>query len=220
MRQDAVVPRPIPTPILHMTRVERLPSIIELGLLPDNDVQQRSVGGVTIGYSHIKDRRAKRAVPCGVGGSLADYVPFYFAPRSPMLYAITRGLVSAEAADTDQIVYLQTSTQTLRHHDLTVVTSNRHAELDFAELDDDDACLDDDNFVDWPLMQAQYWNNDADHPDRKERRQAECLVHPAVPWFLIEEVSTKTAQAAHAVQQHARASDHRPSIAVRPNWYF
>ena len=46
-----------------------------------------------------------------------------------MLYAITRGLVSAEAACTDQIVYLVSSTQTLRKAGLTVVASNRHAEL-------------------------------------------------------------------------------------------
>jgi hypothetical protein len=60
----------------------------------------------------------------------------YFAPRSPMLYAITRGLVSAEAACTDQIVYLVSSTQTLRKAGLTVVASNRHAELDYAEMSD------------------------------------------------------------------------------------
>lgn len=214
------MPRPIPTSIFHMTRIERLPHIIEMGLLSDNEVQRRSLGGVTIGYPHIKDRRAKRIVHCGVGGSLADYVPFYFAPRSPMLYAITRGLVSAEAADTDAIVYLQTSTQTLRYHGLTVVASNRHAELDFAELNDDDSCLDNDTFVDWPLMQARYWNNDVDHPDRKERRQAECLAHPTVPWSLIEAVSTKTERAAHVVHSHVQSAAHQPPIAVRPNWYF
>src|ERR1700722_9983055 len=134
-----------------MTRIERLPSVVEHGLLPDNVCRQQQITGVEIGYDHIKRRRARRVVPCGGRGTLADYVPFYFAPRSPMLYAITRGQVSAEAARTDQIVYLVSSTQSLRRAGLTVVASNRHAELDYAELSDLDGDLDHDGFVDWPL---------------------------------------------------------------------
>lgn len=65
-----------------------------------------------------------------------------------MLYAITRGLVSAEAARTDQIVYLVSSIQSLRRAGLTVVASNRHAELDYAEMSDLDGDLDHDGFVD------------------------------------------------------------------------
>ena len=172
-RHDEVVTRPVPTLVLHMTRIERLPSIVERGLLPDNACRQQQINGVEIGYDHIKRRRALRMVPCGVGGTLADYVPFYFAPRSPMLYAITRGLVSAEAARTEEIVYLVSSTQTLRAAGLTVVASNRHAELDYADILDHDDALDREDFIVWPLMTATFWNNTPDHPDRKERRQAE-----------------------------------------------
>ena len=32
-------------------------------------------------------------VPIGPGGAVSDYVLFYFAPRSPMMYAIHRGNV-------------------------------------------------------------------------------------------------------------------------------
>lgn len=193
-RHDEAVTRPIPTQVLHMTRVERLPSVVQHGLLPDSVCRQRHFAGVEIGYDHIKRRRAVRAVPCGAGGTLADYVPFYFAPCSPMLYAITHRQVSAEAADTEKIVYLASSTQTLRAAGLTVVVSNRHAELAYAELTDRDGDLDS-GFVDWPLMQEKYWRNTAQDPARKERRQAECLVHPGVPWQLIEEVTTRTERA-------------------------
>jgi hypothetical protein len=140
-----------------MTRIERLPSVIEHGLLPDNMCIRRQISGVEIGYDHIKRRRALRVVPCGAGGTLGDYVPFYLAPRSPMLSAITHGRVSAEAACTEQIVYLLSSTQTLRGAGLTVIASNRHAELGYAEMTDHDEDLDDDGFIDWPLMTAKYW---------------------------------------------------------------
>ena len=37
------VPRPAPTLVLHMTRIERIPSVIRHGLLPDNAVLQRAI---------------------------------------------------------------------------------------------------------------------------------------------------------------------------------
>jgi hypothetical protein len=203
-----------------MTRIERLPSVIEHGLLADNVCRQRSVAGVEIGYDHIKRRRALRAVSCGVGGTLADYVPFYFAPRSPMLYAITRGLVSAEAARTEQIVYLMSSTQILRQAGLTVIASNRHAELDYAEITDDDKDLDDDRFIDWPLMKERIWRNTPQDPDRKERRQAECLVYPNVPWQAIEEVATKSESACAQAKFVLGEAGQSTPVAVRAAWYF
>ena len=203
-----------------MTRIERLPSVVEHGLLPDNVCRRRQITGVEIGYDHIKRRRALRAVPRGVGGTLADYVPFYFAPRSPMLYAITRGLVSVDAARTEQIAYLVSSTQALRQAGLTVIASNRHAELDYAEMTDNDRDLDGDEFVDWPLMTATYWNNTPEDPDRKERRQAECLVHPVVPWQVIEGVATMTERARAQVELVLGSVGQPVPVAVRANWYF
>lgn len=212
--------RPVPTRVFHMTRIERLPSVIEHGLLPDNACRRRQITGVEIGYDHIKRRRADRVVPCGVGGTLADYVPFYFAPRSPMLYAITGGLVSKEAAYTEQIAYLVSSTQTLRAAGLTVIASNRHAELGYADMTDHDGDLDDNDFIDWPLMTATYWNNTPDDPDRKERRQAECLVHPTVPWQVIEGIATKTERARAQVERVLGAAGRSTPVVVRAEWYF
>jgi ssDNA thymidine ADP-ribosyltransferase, DarT len=46
-----------------------------------------------IGYKNLIDKRGSRIVPVEPGGVLNDYVPFYFAPRSPMLYSIHTGFV-------------------------------------------------------------------------------------------------------------------------------
>ncbi len=211
--------RPVPTRVLHMTRIERIPSIIAHGLLSDTACRHAQIGGIAIGYDHIKQRRAQRAVPCGAGGTLADYVPFYFAPRSPMLFAVTRGNVSAEAARTDQIVYLVTTTQNLRTAGLTVVVSNRHAELGFADFTEQDELLNT-GFVDWTVMRATIWTNTPADPDRKERRQAECLVHPWVPWMLFEQVATKTDEAKGRVEHLLGRLGQSTPVAVRRGWYF
>jgi hypothetical protein len=46
---------------------------------------------ITIGNSELIERRSERAVTCDPGGTLGDYVPFYFTPFSPMLYNIRTG---------------------------------------------------------------------------------------------------------------------------------
>lgn len=83
-----------PTLIFHITHVDNLPKIIEAGGLRCDRLRAQSTdAAVCIAHQHIKDRRARRAVPCAARGFVSDYVPFYFAPRSPMLYTINRGNV-------------------------------------------------------------------------------------------------------------------------------
>ncbi|MGL5928431.1 MAG: type II toxin-antitoxin system toxin DNA ADP-ribosyl transferase DarT [Dermatophilaceae bacterium] len=207
--------------LFHITRIERLPSVVEHGLLADSVCAARGVSGVALGNVEIKRRRAVRDVLCGSGGVVADYVPFYFAPRSPMLNTISRGNVSAEAADQEQIVYLVTSTQQLATHDIPFVTTDRNAALEHATFRDDDAALDSSSHVDWNVMRARIWRNDPEHyPDRRERRMAECLVHRHVPWEVFLGVAVRSA-AAKAVADGTVATPGKSlRTYVRPGWYF
>lgn len=63
------------------------------------------------------------------GGVVADYVPFYFAPRSPMLYAIHMGNVAEYNDGIDPLVYIVTSVERLLALGLAVVTTDRNAAL-------------------------------------------------------------------------------------------
>ena len=60
-----------------------------------NSLRRQRINYVDIAYQGIQDRRATTRVPCGAEGVLHDYVPFYFAPRSPMLYTIHKGNVES-----------------------------------------------------------------------------------------------------------------------------
>jgi len=48
-------------------------------------------------------------VPLAPYGCVADYVPFYFAPRSPMLYKLHKGGVPNYTGGQDPLVYLVSS---------------------------------------------------------------------------------------------------------------
>jgi hypothetical protein len=175
----------------------------------------------------IKDRRRDRAVPCGFGGVVADYVPFYFAPRSPMLYRITNprrqtsGGVVTYNGSPHELVYLISSVERLHEAGLTVVLSDRNAVIDYAVFRDDPAQWFITGFIDWPLMEAKYWNNTADDPDRRERRMAECLVHRGVPWAAISGVAAHDEVIAErAAAALGSAGEIATTVALRPEWYF
>ncbi|MGK2958297.1 MAG: DarT ssDNA thymidine ADP-ribosyltransferase family protein [Acidimicrobiales bacterium] len=97
--------------LFHMTVVERLLSIVSDGrLLCDVALDGRISGAPSIGHLHMKAKRRRIPVPVPPGGVVGDYVPFYLAPRSPMLYANDMGAVGDQARGQAGIVYLVTST--------------------------------------------------------------------------------------------------------------
>ncbi len=166
--------------LFHFTHVDNLASVASTGLRSDNDVATSRTSFVEVAHRHIKDRRQEQAVPLAPGGVVADYVPFYFAARSPMLYAIHKGGVSTYANGQSEIVYLVTSVDTIVQAPLPFVFTDRNASLTFAHFGND--VTDIDRFVDWELMDSRWFSDTPQKPDRKERRMAEFLVHGTVPW--------------------------------------
>ncbi len=64
--------------IYHITHIENLASILSQGKIwCDSKRRHLKFDSLNIGYSHIKERRLKRAVEVAANGTLGDYVPFY-----------------------------------------------------------------------------------------------------------------------------------------------
>jgi len=164
--------------IYHITHIKNLERIVrEGGLFCDRTAQDFKA--VNIGHQHIKDRRLKRIVELSPGGTVGDYVPFYFAPRSPMLYVIDRGGVIGYEDGQKPVVYLSSSTEAVSKAGLPFVFTEGHAEMAYTDFYNN---LDDLDKVDWRLMGEKYWHDTDEDGDRKRRRQAEFLVHEFFPW--------------------------------------
>lgn len=82
-------PPPAVPRIHHITPVANLGRIVEDGCLL-SDAAMIAAGGppVTIGMSRIKQRRLTLPVGCHPPSCVGDFVPFYFCPRSIMLFVI------------------------------------------------------------------------------------------------------------------------------------
>ncbi|KDR55776.1 DUF4433 domain-containing protein [Limnospira fusiformis CCALA 023] len=90
-----------------ITHIRNLPSILRSGgILANKRLKFQRINYVDIAHETIQNKRAQINIPCSRGGTLHDYVPWYFAPRSPMLYAISRGNVQGYEEGQSPVVHL------------------------------------------------------------------------------------------------------------------
>jgi hypothetical protein len=201
-------------PIYHITHVSNLPGIIARGgLICDRVAQDLKL--VNIGHDNIKERRLRKPVPVGPGGTVGDYVPFYFAPLSPMLYAIFKNRVTGYTSGQQPVIYLCSSTEAVQSADCRWVFTEGHAVMDYTDFFDDFKDL---GKIDWPLMRAKYWFATDTLPDRSRRRQAEFLVHQFFPWNLVKEVVVYDAANAKVVRD---ILEEQPlTVEINRGWYY
>ena len=211
---------PDPVWLFHITHVEHLASIAREGLHCDAHAHQAGRLKVEIGNVGIKSDRHRRGVPVPPGGRVSDYVPFYFATRSPMLYSIHRGNVATYSGGQDGIVYLCTTLDEVERRGLRWVATDRNAALSTATHTNERADLD--VLVDWPLMGTRIWRNTPADPERRARRQAELLIHRRLPWEAVMFIGTRTAEDLARVHRALDTVEtaHRPRTDVRGGWYF
>ena len=206
------------TPIYHITHVANLPSIVSSGGIScDLIASGDNLANVSIAHDDIKARRRKWSVTVGPRGTLADYAPFYFAPRSPMLYSIHKGNVENYAGGQKPIVHLVVYVEDLEAGGYQYVFTDGHAVMHMSEQYTDRADL---SKIDWSIMSSQWWNDTNEHPDRKWRRQAEFLVYQLCPWALVREVGVIDHQVSDLVTEKLADTHYRPTVSVRPAWYY
>lgn len=207
------------TGIYHFTHIENLPSILRMGELRcDNAVRDAGCLTVEVGNRDIKDRRRTRAVPCGPGGVVADYVPFYFAPRSPMLYSINRGNVPEYPQGQSPLVYLVSSVEQVAASDAPIVFTDGNAGHALSEFFANPELLGE--RIDWEIMQATMWNNTAADGDRMRRRMAEALVYQCFPAQTIQAIACIDEDRADSVAALCKDAGSRVEVRVERGWYF
>ena len=86
------MPVPSEPKIYHLVHVDRLSSIIaEKSLWCDAEISRHPRDGTKIGMDIIKERRLKLPLSSHPELHVGDCVPFYFCPRSVMLYLLYQG---------------------------------------------------------------------------------------------------------------------------------
>ena len=212
---------PDPIRVYHITHVDNLASIVADGhLLSDAEMIARGGPGVAVGMSSIKQRRLALPVKCFPGTMVGQYVPFYFCPRSIMLYVIHcanhpeltyRGgqapIVHLEADLNDEVVAWADASG--RKWAFSLSNAGAYYTQFRARVDQLDE-------VNWPAVAA----TDFRAAEVKEGKQAEFLVHNEFPWHLVRRIGVSAPGVAQQVADTTSGLDHRPMVEIRRDWYF
>ena len=153
--------------IYHIVHIDRLASILDTGyLLSDSSVLYRRIGGTVIGDSQIKERRLRKPLSTYPALNVGDCVPFYFCPRSVLLYlnwkagqAQLTGASAPESDDgQDRIIHLVADLDTVVRHananKVRWVFTDVNASSNYAQ---EYASLDHLQDLDWDTINARDW---------------------------------------------------------------
>ncbi len=203
--------------IYHITKIDNLPSIIESGcLLSDRRVLATKPDHAVIGYSHIKRRRLEEIpVVFHPGTTVGDFVPFYFCPRSVMLYVIwKRPDELGYKGGQDEVVHLVSSVEDAVATGQPVAFSASNAGARYTTFYQDIRMMD--RVLKWDAIKASDWRE----PAVKDKKQAEFLVRDEFPWTGIAAIGVFSKDVRARVEGVLEDSSHKPPIAVRRAWYY
>ncbi len=151
--------------IFRITHIENVPWLLKNGIHCRNS-SQCDPNFHPIGNPDLIDKRTHRAVPVPPGGTLSDYVPFYFAHHSPMLYNIKTGYNGMRKTPMPEIIILVTSLHRVAEDRLPFVFTDRHALLQTAQFT---SSLEDLGLIDWEILAARDFKRDPNDPGKMER---------------------------------------------------
>jgi hypothetical protein len=211
---------PNPTRIYRIVHVDSLPTLLARGALhaptctPDDGLPYR-----TIHNTNVQASRRVKNVACGPGGTVHDYVPFYFGPLSVMLLNLKTGRVAGYSEGQSPLVYLVSTAQAVAAAGCRYVFTDGHGLASFTDWFDNLTHLD---AVDWVLVGERYWADKPDDNDRQRRKQAEFLVWQSLDWGLIGGIGVLNAEMKTRVEgilgQHPQRK--QVVVTVTPGLYY
>lgn len=204
--------------IYHIVHIDRLPSILATGgLLSDALMRAQGQRGTSIGDTEIKAERLQRQLQSHEGLNVGECVPFYFCPRSVLLYINHMGnrprlqnrqgqrpIVHLEADFHDTVKWANRTSRRWAFTDANAAKQTTNDYKDLAYLDQ----------IQWDVVLCNEWRGKANS------KMAEFLVEVAFPWSLIRRIGVHDKGIQQTVDKLTARTVHKPAVEVRQDWYY
>lgn len=210
--------------IYHIVHVDRLTSIVADGCRwSDAAMIGRQGTGTTIGMSAIKERRLSLTIPSHPGIHVGDCVPFYFCPRSVMLYKLhcANDPDLSYRGGQQNIIHLEADLRATvkwaeEHQKKWAFTLSNAGAFNFESRSN----LDQLDEINWTAVTARKWSGDGIGPALKRAKQAEFLVEGSFAWSLVEQIGVHSQSVAERVEESLKGHSYQPPVKIRSDWYY
>lgn len=210
--------KPQPTPVYRLIHISNLSKMLAQGGIhapshpPEGGHEYRAIHNIDI----QKIRRA-RPIPCEPGGTVHDYVAFYFGPRSPMLLQLHTGQVENYNEGQDPLIYAVSTVEEIIRAKLDFVFSDGHGIAAYTQWFQD---INDLDKVDWDMVYADYWADTVEDMDRQRRKQAEFLVYRFCPWRVIRRIGVINDAVKQSLERIFARHNLSVPVEIRRQWYY
>ena len=201
----------------RIVRVGNVPWILEHGGLFCRNSPEQDPNYVNIGSKELIDKRSRHGVPIQPGGTLSDYVPFYFTPFAIMMFNIKTGYGGLTKRENKDMVIFVSSIHRLQELGIPFIFTNQHA---YAVRTDYYSRVEDLHRVDWALLQSRNFKTDDADPGKQLRYQAEALVHRHVPLTALVGIGCQNGEVKRHLDDLLLASGQQIDVKSTPTWYF
>lgn len=196
----------------RITHIDNIGHIARCGIVK-SDSPLRDDNYVSIGDRSIIDvRRGFRVNGC----RLSEFIPFYFGPRSPMLYVIQHGYNGVERVSPEQIVYCVIRLEDLVNDNIDCIFTDGHALSNLTKCYTKDRLPQIDSIIQYDDVYSSQWNSERDI-DLKRRKEAELLIKNDLPAVYIKGYVVYNNEAKQRLIDFGIDEN---MIAIMPGYYF
>jgi hypothetical protein len=201
----------------RITHRDNLDHVLKYGLVNKHHINADK-NFVAIGNLEIIDVRGDTKVNLPGYGNVGEYVPFYFTPRSIMLYNIVTGYYAPKVPKRgkNEIIII-------RCHIEDLVQGNKWFFTDGQANDGETAHYDDIRYldqIDWDCIQQSNFNKSDGDYDRQRRYQAEFLVRNEVPAAQIQSVCVYNEAVKGWAEQKINAAGLKIPVYIHQQYFF
>ena len=197
----------------RIVHVDNIPHILSNGIVHKKS-HKADENYVAIGDASVISTRNDKIIYDNK--SISDFIPFYFGPRSPMLYVIQHGFNGVKQYNAEDIVYCVLNLENILRNKLKCCFTDGHAISNLTTVYDGKDLSKLEEYIAHKDVYASNWKDENDR-DLKRRKEAELLIEDEIPVDMISGFVVYNEKAKRKLLDFG--VDER-KIIVKPDYYF
>ncbi len=202
----------------RICHVHNLPHILLNGLCTKYH-PKASKNFISIGNTDIISLRDKTLVKIEGYGNIGEYVPFYFTPKSMMLFNILTGYRApvVPKLNKEEVIVIRCLIDELSKCNQFFFTDGQANVTAITQHYNDLSRLAD---IDWEIIDKSDFKKTGDDTDKQRRYQAEFLVHQHVPVNFIESINVYNEKVGTFIKKEMAKTDILLPVHVKREYFF